>query len=215
MIMMAKIMTFFAKRNNIEQVFWRVAFVMVILLGGVAAIYTFQGDNLCKFTGRNCHADCVFSGVLFWMILEKATHIFFALFAFYVSIFCFSTFIAMVVFSLDNLTLIALTITFLNDLELFRVGLLTTFLLFFKAYFARTMKSIFSNMIFVELQYRFDLLAMRTSFGYDLLRHNLLQYSKLSFRAGQGLQSLFGSFYCINQSPLCNIKNICSIKETI
>jgi len=73
------------------------------------------------------------------------------------------------------------------------------FLDYFKvAYLAIRTIAIFSMAVFVKFREGFNLFANSTSFAYDLLRHNLLQYSKLSFRAGQGLQSLFGSLYYIS-----------------
>lgn len=60
----------------------------------------------------------------------------------------------------------------------------------------------FPAFVFMELRKWFSLLAGIADSCYDLLRHNLLQYSKLLFRAGCRLRPAVGLSYYIG-------KNVC------
>ena len=164
--------------NNIKPMLGFVSVPMMILLGGLRAVMAEQ-----KF-GRNQFAsiDSInYSSSGFNLIWMTSIVTFLSCFVFW----CFSTFF--ICFAISSFALLGLFIMFLIIfIRRFALFCLTTFLscfaksrfaffgflIFTPARFTIDLKPVFTSSVFIKFRQLFELLALRTSFCLNCLRHS-------------------------------------------
>ncbi len=153
--------------------------------------------NFRQFTSKNSDSQCVSGFILVRMAIPKSLP---GRFAFCTSIITsltspaffrevitlnrFFAFISFFVFAFSFLT---------ADFNCRLLGIYSC------AYYAITLVTIFTRTIFVKFSSWFDLLAFRTIFCLNRIRHGLFLYKRFVFRAGY-------STYCNRLALLWNLK---------
>ncbi len=157
-------MAFFTNGNNIKPILRGISFVMMILLCLLTAS-AFQSISSNQFARCNSVSNSITCFRAFW----KTIIMFFGIFrANFFALFAFA-----IIFN-NNLTLFC-AIVFCGgySLTLFACFCLISLLVIFRlAYFACTLMPVFYCLVFMKFRERFNLFAFKTSFCYDLLRHN-------------------------------------------
>lgn len=160
-------MTFHTNRNYVKPMFWFVT-PMVILLGFFGAIMTLQDVKVGEFAISN---SIIYSNPGFCMIRMASKKTFYSCLKSNFAFRCFLIFL--ICFTMNSFAFFALSITFVGGFAFFRL------LISFFARFAIALKPISLCSVFVKLRKRFNLVAFRASFRYDLFSHNQLPYSWL------------------------------------
>lgn len=209
-------------RNNIK----RLGIVRMMVIPCLFAAGTFQGSCLRHLFNPNCFVNnsacynsfrmpfAIFRGFasmlslafIGFAILNDSffdnISAFFALSILFNSSFAFFS-LAMAIYS--GFSLLALPKCFLVNLILFTLVVCS-----FAGFTAR-LKSVFCRTVFIKFRDWFNSFACAASFCYDLLRHNLLQHSKLRLELITA-HTVVGSFY--NNRYMCLVnQNIKNIKE--
>ena len=199
-------MTSRTNRNDIQQMFWAISFVMMVLFRLRTAVFTLQGIRTRQFA----EFDGISNNILCFLQFRMNKKINFS---------CFLTSFALIIMFLYNFTFCTQSITFLFFLAFFALEvtflcrfeflrILSSPLTFFHTKFALVMMSIFPYLIFMKFRDRFNLFASATSFSYDSLRHGFLLIRKSCLGPVAGQAPAVGSLYNNIQRELFNNKKL-------
>ena len=148
-------MTILTSRNNVKPMFWFISFVMMILFC-LQTARTFESFGFREFA------------VSYGLINGAPGFLLFGVFLVITPLVCllniFPSF-ALAVTSLVCLTFFALVVLLQVCFVVFRLGIR------FYASLTGNSKAIFCTAVFVKVRQWFSLLAVRTSFCYDLVSH--------------------------------------------
>ena len=173
-------MTFNTNRNNIKPILRGITFVVMVMFCLFWALRAFQSIRAKQIASSNSVINSIYGFDFFRISTFSASISNFILFAIIIVVFSTYSFFCFLV------TLLCSPMLFFTFLAL--SVLLTTSP-------AKDLVSIFLSTVFIELRQRFYLVALRTSFGYDLLRHNCFSIKQLCSGPVLGYIPTSGSFY--------------------